>query len=91
MERHRSSVVETGADPLAVLKKYAKRFPPQSWSGSLATAMEAPLTPLSALEKDPNAAIANFAKAEGLRLRQKIEKVRRQETAEDRQTDERFE
>jgi len=53
--------------------------------------MEAPLTPLRALEEDSKAAIAEFAKAAGLRLRQEIERVRRHETEEDKQTDERFE
>jgi hypothetical protein len=85
------ALLRRAPDPLAVLKKYAERFRPQMWSGSLATAMEAPLTPLRTLEEDPNAAIAEFAKAEGLRLRQEIESVRRHETEEDRQTDERFE
>jgi hypothetical protein len=67
------------------------RFRPGRWEGSLAAAMEAPLAPLCGLEQDPNAAIAEFAKAEGVRLRQEIERVRRHETEEDRQTDERFE
>ena len=78
-------------DPVAVLKGYVGRFRPGSWSGSLAAAMEAPLTPLRAFEQDANAAIAEFAQAEGLRLRQEIERVRRHETEEDKQTDERFE
>ena len=38
-----------------------------------------------------DAAIAEFVKAGGVRLRQEIERVRRHETEEDRQTDERFE
>jgi hypothetical protein len=53
--------------------------------------MEAPLTPLRGLEQDQNAATAEFAKAEGVRLRQEFERVRRHETEEDKQTDERFE
>jgi hypothetical protein len=85
------ALLRQAPDPLAVLKRYVGRFRPESWSGSLAAAMEAPLTPLRTLEEDPNAAIAEFAKAEGRRLRQEIERVRRHETEEDRQTDERFE
>ena len=85
------ALLRQAPDPLAVLKRYVGRFRPGSWSGSLAAAMEAPLTPLRALEEDPNAAIAEFAKAEGRRLRQEVERVRRHETEEDKQTDERFE
>ena len=85
------ALLRQAPDPLAVLKRYVGRFRPGSWSGSLAAAMEAPLTPLRALEEDPNAAIAEFAKAEGRRLRQEVERVRRHETEEDKQADERFE
>jgi hypothetical protein len=57
------ALLRRAPDPLAVLNRYVGRFRPGSWSGSLAAAMEAPLTPLRALEEDPNAAIAEFAKA----------------------------
>jgi hypothetical protein len=66
------------------------RFP-RSWSGSLAAAMETPLIPLRALEDHPDGALAEFAKAEGARLRQEVEAVRRRETEEDKQADGRFE
>jgi hypothetical protein len=35
--------------------------------------------------------VAAFARAEGVRLRREVEKVRRHETEEDKQADERFE
>jgi hypothetical protein len=53
--------------------------------------METPLIPLRALEDHPDGALAEFAKAEGARLRQEVEAVRRRETEEDKQADERFE
>lgn len=85
------ALLRRAPDPLTVLKRYVGRFRPESWSGSLAATMEAPLMPLRALEEDPNEAIAQFAKAEGVRLRQEVERVRLHETEEDKQTDERFE
>jgi hypothetical protein len=74
-----------------VLKRYVQRFRPTSWSGSLAAAMEAPLAPLHELERHPGLAIAAFAKAEGIRLRQEIDAIRHEETEVDKQSDERFE
>jgi hypothetical protein len=78
-------------DRVAVLKQYVRRFRPRSWSGSLALAMEAPLAPLRALEAHSDSAVAAFARAESVRLRREMEKVRRHETKEDKQADERFE
>jgi hypothetical protein len=78
-------------DRLAVVTQYVRRFRPRSWSGSLAAAMEAPLMPLRALEAHPDSAVAEFAKTEGVRLRQQVEAVRRRETEEDKEADERFE
>jgi hypothetical protein len=85
------ALLRRAPDPVAVLKRYVARFRPGSWSGSLAAAMEAPLTPLRGLEEDQNRAIAEFAKAEALRLRQEIERIRQRETEDDKQSDERFE
>jgi len=76
---------------LVVVNEYVQRFRPHNYSGSLAAAMEVALAPLRHLEDDAEAAVAAFAKAEGIRLRQEIEKVRQRETESDRQTDERFE
>jgi hypothetical protein len=84
-------LLKLAPDPLAVLKKYVARFRPRSWSGSLAAAMAAPLVPLRTLEGHSDTALAEFATAEGIRLRQEVEAVRRHETEEDKQTDERFE
>jgi hypothetical protein len=85
------ALLDRAPDRLAVLKQYARRFRPRSWSGSLAAAMEVPLMPLRALEEHPDTALVEFAKAEGARLRQEVDVVRRRETEQDKQTDERFE
>jgi hypothetical protein len=85
------ALLDRAPDRLAVLKQYARRFRPRSWSGSLAAAMEVPLMPLRALEEHPDTALVEFAKAEGARLRQEVDVVRRRENEQDKQTDERFE
>jgi hypothetical protein len=84
-------LLDRAPDRLAVLKEYVRRFQPHTYSGSLAAVMEGPLAPLNRLEEHADPAVAEFAKMEGVRLRQEVEEVRRHETEEDRQTDERFE
>jgi hypothetical protein len=85
------ALLQRAPDSLTVLKKYVGRFRPTSWSGSLAAAMEAPLAPLHELERHTDPAIAAFAKAEGIRLRQEIDAIRHEETEADKHSDERFE
>ena len=91
MERHFPSVAERGARSPRRVEEVRWAVPTAKLERIAGTAMEAPLTPLRAIEEDPNAAIARFAKSAGLRLRQEIERERRRETEEDRQADERFE
>ena len=85
------ALLDRAPDRLAIVKEYAQRFRPHSYSGSLATAMEAALAPLRRLEDDADQTVAAFARAERTRLRQEIESSRRYETETDRRTDERFE
>jgi hypothetical protein len=85
------ALLDRALDRLAVVEEYARRFRTHIYSGSFAAAMEVALGPLRRLEGDADTAVAEFAKAEGIRLRQEIERAQRHETETDRQTDERFE
>jgi hypothetical protein len=85
------ALLDRAPNRLAVVKEYARRFRPHTYSGSLAAAMEVALAPLRRLEDDANPPVAAFARAEGTRLRQEIESSRRYETETDRRMDERFE
>jgi hypothetical protein len=78
-------------DPIVVLAEFRKRFRPNSWSGSLATAMEGPLPLLRKLKEHPNANVVAFAVREERLLSEEVEKQRRRETQEDRAQDEGFE
>jgi hypothetical protein len=85
------ALLDGAPDRLAIVKEYARRFRPHTYSGSLAAAMELALPPLRCLEDDADPAVAAFAKTERTRLRQEIETSRQHETETDRRMDERFE
>ena len=84
-------ILERAADRLAVLRAFAIRFRPSSWSGSLATILEGRKALLEELEKSSDTSVVEFAVAEGVRLSKQVEAERDFEAAHDRVTDERFE
>jgi hypothetical protein len=85
------SLLERAPDPVEFLKIFVHRFRPMSWSGSRAAIMETRLPLLQKLEGHADPRIADFAKEEGPRLTQEVERERRWETENDRDSDERFE
>jgi hypothetical protein len=85
------ALLEKSPDSVEILERFVGRFRPISWSGSRAVAMEGYLPLLQTLQSHADRRIAQFAKAEEGRLRKEIDKERRQETRDDKVSDERFE
>ena len=85
------AILDKSPDRMAVLKQFVSRFRPSSWSGSRAAAMETRLPLLGKLEKHTDPTVAQFAKADGARLREEVDEERKWETRKDRASDERFE
>jgi hypothetical protein len=78
-------------EAVAVVRVFARRFRPLSWSGSRAAILEGRQVLLSELEASADPALAAFAKEEGVRFATEVEAERKSEAAEDRKSDERFE
>lgn len=78
-------------DRVAMMKEYARKLIPRSWSGSRATVMEANLQLLNEFEGHADATLVASAKAEKARLGAFVEKEKQSEAMSDRSTGERFE
>jgi hypothetical protein len=78
-------------DKLAVLKEFTKRMRPSSWSGSLATLMEANVKALDGVDLGSDAQLATFLRSEKERLGKEVKKVRQWEADRGHERDERFE
>jgi hypothetical protein len=77
-------------DPEAVFKEIVGRLHPTSWSGSLATELEARLTLLNQPDINAVPELAAAFDATKATLKRRIEAERRRETAEDRARNGRF-
>jgi hypothetical protein len=85
------ALLDKAPDHVAVLQQFVRRFRPMRWSGSRAVAMATRLPLLAQLENHPDPTVADFAKADGARLRTEIVNERARETKDDKANDERFE
>jgi hypothetical protein len=78
-------------DRLAVFKELVDNFQPSSWSGSLATLLEARLPLLDDAEIAEDPLLGPIADERRADLRHMVENQRRYERQNDRERDERFE
>jgi hypothetical protein len=84
-------LLKQAPDRLAVLKEFVEDFRPNSWSGSLASLMEARLPLLGDPDVKDDPALAAFVEETRTRLRHDVERQRQAETACDKARDETFE
>jgi hypothetical protein len=85
------ALIDKAPDRVAVLKQLARRLRPMSWSGSRAVAMEMRLPLLQKLASYADPAVAEFARAEEVRLKAEVELEKQHENRDDKERDERFE
>jgi len=84
-------LLQNAPDPLDVLRAFAARFSPHSWSGSRAAIIEANAQLLLLQEESVNTNLARLARQERKRLLSEAREERRRETEQSRHRDERFE
>lgn len=84
-------LLEASPEPLAVLKSFAERITPSSWTGSLANIMQARSKTLSTLIKHERTDIAEAAKVVCEKMIQWVERQKEREQREDSEREQRFE
>ena len=84
-------LLDKAPDRIAVLREFVAQFTPMSWVGSRAAIVERCVKLLDNLNGYPDAAVAEIAAQEKVRLKEAIEEERRMEAITDRVRDERFE
>lgn len=84
-------LLQEAPEPLVAFSIFIKRFEPSMWSGSLADLLERRARLLTALPPDTDPSILKTAIKEHSRLLKLIERVRKHESEDRRQRDQRFE
>ncbi len=93
MNLHEAAIklLEASPEPLVVLESFAERITPSSWSGSLASIMQARARAISTLSKHERRDIAENAKIVCEKMSQWVEHQKEREQREDSEREQRFE
>lgn len=84
-------LLEAAPDPVAVLKVYADRLSPTSWSGSRASVMQRRADAIKGLSQHQNADIAKAAKAIYTKMDDWVKEIRIEEQRENKKWAQKFE
>lgn len=84
-------LLEAAPEPIIVLKSFAERITPSSWSGSLANIMQAKASAISKLLKHERTDISDAARVVCEKMIQQVERQKEREQREDSEREQRFE
>ena len=85
------AVLDTTPNPASMIECFFQHLPPKSWSGSRAAIIERRLSMLETLREHRSHEVGETINRLSLETRGRLDRIRRDEQAEDRERDQRFE